>query len=567
MENQMFCFQCQETAKGTGCTIGGVCGKSPQVANALDLLLFTARGVSIVSTLLRDNGSYVCGDVNRFITDALFTSITNTSFDERSIMQKVQRGMALRNLMMITASQQEFELPDVDELQWNGCQHEYVEKSRTVGVHRHQDEDICSLHELITYGLKGMAAYMEHARNLGFEEEALDEYVQRTLSELASRPMSIDDLMGKVLETGERGVEAMALLDKANTSTYGEPRATRVNISAGHRPGILVSGHDLRDLEMLLEQSIRSGIDIYTHGEMLPAHYYPLLRQYPHLHGNYGSSWWHQREDFANFNGPILITSNCIVPVQETSSYRCRLYTTNSVNFPGCPYIEANNEGFKDFSRLIEHAQRCEPPKQTDYGNIIGGYAHGQVVQLADKIVEAVHRGKIRKFVVMAGCDGRQRSRTYYTDFALGLPNDCVILTAGCAKYRYNRLRLGSIDGIPRVLDAGQCNDSYSIIRTAVHLRDILGLKDVNELPIIYNIAWYEQKAVIVLLSLLALGIKDIHIGPTLPAFISPKILKILQEKFGLSGEQILVEDLVERTIEEDDECGSCRYKKDPFSL
>lgn len=533
----MFCFQCQETASSNGCTISGVCGKQAAVANALDLLLFATRGVSVMSTILRDAESFVAHEVDQYVTDALFTTITNTNFDERHIIKKIQRGFALRNLLLLTASQQELEIPEIDELLWNGGTDTYAQKAREVGVQRHRDSDIRSLTELTTYGLKGMAAYLEHARNLGYEDERLDEFIQRTLAQLCIRELSMDELLGLVLETGERGVQAMSLLDRANTSTYGNPCVTKVNISAGQRPGILVSGHDLRDLEMLLEQSMNSGIDIYTHGEMLPANYYPLLKQYPHLHGNYGSSWWHQREDFAAFNGPILLTSNCLVPIQETASYRGRLFTTNSVSFPGCPHIAANPDGHKDFSGLIAAAKQCTPPQSIDYGYITGGFAHHQMTQYADRIADAVNRGAIRQFFVMAGCDGRHRSRVYYTDFALRLPPDSIILTAGCAKYRYIRLNLGEINGIPRVLDAGQCNDAYSLVLTAITLRDILGLRDVNELPIVYNIAWYEQKAVIVLLSLLALGIKNIILGPTLPAFISPNVLQILKDKFGLSGD------------------------------
>ncbi len=489
-----------------------------------------------MSTILRKAESFVSPEVNHYVTDALFTTITNTNFDERCIIKKIQRGFAIRNLLLITASQQELEIPDVDEVLWNGDLGTYAQKAKEVGVLRHSDSDIRSLIELITYGLKGIAAYQAHAHNLGYEDDRLDEFVQRTLSNLCTMELSMDELLGYVLETGEHGVQAMALLDRANTSTYGNPSITKVNISAGQRPGILVSGHDLRDLEMLLEQSINSGIDIYTHGEMLPANYYPLLKQYPHLHGNYGSSWWHQREDFAAFNGPILLTSNCLVPIQETTSYRGRLFTTNSVSFPGCPHISANNDGHKDFSDLITVAQHSLPPQPIDYGSITGGFAHHQMKKYADRIVDAVNSGDIRHFFVMAGCDGRHRSREYYTDFALKLPNDSIILTAGCAKYRYNRLNLGEINGIPRVLDAGQCNDAYSLVLTAITLRDILGLRDINELPIVYNIAWYEQKAVIVLLSLLALGVKNIILGPTLPAFISPNILQILIDKFGLSG-------------------------------
>lgn len=536
MENQMFCFQCQETAKGTGCTIAGVCGKSAQISGKLDLLLFLTRGISILSTSLREHKVQVPEEVDIFVSDALFTSITNVNFNEEAINSKIKKGIAWRDYLLDKAYEQKVTWPQVPETDWLVRIDEKDLTFSEIGVRRNNDEDIRSLKELVTYGLKGMAAYLEHARNLGFANQQLDAFIQRTLSDLSTKQLSVDDLFGLVLETGERGVRAMALLDEANTSIYGNPVITEVSLEAGLRPGILVSGHDLHDLEMLLEQSADAGIDIYTHGEMLPAHYYPHLRSFPHLRGNYGSSWWHQHRDFTNFNGPILMTSNCIVPISENAAYRDRIFTTNSAGHPGCPHIAADSDGKKNFATIIQMAQKCDPPLHTDKGSIIGGFAHGQMEQLAGRIIQAVQDGDIRKFVVMAGCDGRMRSREYYTEFARKLPNDCVILTAGCAKYRYLNLELGDINGIPRVLDAGQCNDSYSLVLTAILLRDLLGLDDVNQLPIVYNIAWYEQKAVIVLLALLSLGIRNIHLGPTLPAFLSPNVLDTLVQKFNISG-------------------------------
>jgi len=544
MENQMFCFQCQETAKGTGCTVQGVCGKKASTAAKMDLLLFVTRGISVISTALREASEQVPKETNLFVTDALFSTITNANFDEEAIMSKVQKGFELRAKLLEIAKQRGVQIPEVDEVKWSGPISSYNMKAKEVGVFRHKNEDVRSLKELITYGIKGIAAYLEHARNLGFEDHALDAFVQRALSDITIEELSVDELIGLVLETGERGVAAMAILDKANATTYGNPEATIVSFGVGKRPGILVTGHDLGDLEMLLKQTVNEGVDVYTHGEMLPAHYYPLLKQYYHLRGNYGSSWWHQREDFDSFNGPILFTTNCLVPPLENSSYRHRMFTTNSAGFPGCPHIKANKSGYKDFSAIIETAKTCDPPKEIENGSIIGGYAHHQMALLADDIVKAIHDGHIRKFYVMAGCDGRMRSREYYTEFAKGLPNDTVILTAGCAKYRYNKLHLGDIDGIPRVLDAGQCNDSYSLVLTAIALRDMLGLKDVNQLPIVYNIAWYEQKAVIVLLALLSLNVKNIHLGPTLPAFLSPNVLDVLVRKFGVGTITTVEEDL-----------------------
>lgn len=540
----MFCFQCQETAKGTGCTIAGVCGKTAHTSGKLDLLLFLTRGISVLSTSLREHKIHVPEEVDIFVCDALFTSITNANFDEEAIISKIKNGIAWREYLLDKAYEHKVAWPEVPETEWLVRLSDQDLTFRKIGVQRNTDEDIRSLKELITYGVKGIAAYLEHARHLGFTNQLLDTFIQRALSDISTKQMSVEDLLGLVLETGEHGVQAMALLDEANTTIYGNPEITEVSLEVGARPGILVSGHDLLDLEMLLEQSENAGIDIYTHGEMLPAHYYPHLRSYPHLRGNYGSSWWHQHSDFTNFNGPILMTSNCIVPIREDAPYRDRIFTTNSAGHPGCPHIAADSTGRKNFSAIIRMAQRCEPPTPIDKGSLIGGFAHGQMEQLADRILQAVENGAIRKFVVMAGCDGRMRSREYYRDFARNLPEDCVILTAGCAKYRYNSLDLGDINGIPRVLDAGQCNDSYSLVLTAIMLRDALGLSDVNELPIVYNIAWYEQKAVIVLLALLALGIRNIHLGPTLPAFLSPNVLNTLVRKFSISGISNVDDDL-----------------------
>lgn len=540
----MFCFQCQETAKGTGCTIAGVCGKSAHTSGKLDLLLFLTRGISVLSTSLREHKIHVPEEVDIFVCDALFTSITNANFNEEAIISKIKNGIAWREYLLDKAYEHKVAWPEVPETEWLVRLSDQDLTFCKIGVQRNTDEDIRSLKELITYGVKGIAAYLEHARHLGFTNQLLDTFIQRALSDISTKQMSVEDLLGLVLETGEHGVQAMALLDEANTTIYGNPEITEVSLEVGARPGILVSGHDLLDLDMLLEQSENADIDIYTHGEMLPAHYYPHLRSYPHLRGNYGSSWWHQHSDFTNFNGPILMTSNCIVPIREDAPYRDRIFTTNSAGHPGCPHIAADSTGKKNFSAIIRMAQRCEPPTPIDKGSLIGGFAHRQMEQLADRILQAVENGAIRKFVVMAGCDGRMRSREYYRDFARNLPEDCVILTAGCAKYRYNSLDLGDINGIPRVLDAGQCNDSYSLVLTAIMLRDALGLSDVNELPIVYNIAWYEQKAVIVLLALLALGIRNIHLGPTLPAFLSPNVLNTLVRKFSISGISNVDDDL-----------------------
>lgn len=535
MEAKMFCFQCQEAAKGTGCTIKGVCGKDDETANRMDLLLFVTKGVSVVATRLRNAGIEVSAHVDHFVVDALFSTITNANFDIESITKRIVNGLQLRDQLKEEAGRHGIQLPVIDELVWKGDESSFEGKALTVGVLREANPDIRSLKELIIYGLKGMAAYVEHAGNLGFEEEGLHQFIQYALAETLRKDLSAEQLTALVLETGSQGVKAMALLDKANTSSYGNPEITQVNIGVRNNPAILISGHDLKDMEELLAQTEGTGVDVYTHSEMLPANYYPAFKKYKHFVGNYGNAWWQQREEFESFNGPILFTTNCIVPPLEGASYRDRVYTTNSTGFPGWKHIPSREDGkTKDFSEIIEHAQRCAAPTEIEHGQITGGFAHNQVMALADKVIDAVKSGAIRKFVVMAGCDGRMKSRNYYTEFASELPSDCVILTAGCAKYRYNKLPLGNIGGIPRVLDAGQCNDSYSLAVIAMKLQEAFGLEDINQLPIVYNIAWYEQKAVIVLLALLSLGVKNIHLGPTLPAFLSPNIAQVLVENFGI---------------------------------
>lgn len=532
----MFCFQCQETARGTGCTIAGVCGKKASTAALMDVLLFAVRGVSVAATALRRNNVSVSSEVAEIVEDALFSTITNANFDDEALRHKIKRCFNLRDELIRIAQWEGVSIPKVEEIRWHGMPMDYIRKAGSCGVMRHTDPDVRSLIELATYGLKGMSAYLTHARHLGYAEAELDNFVQRALSDISTMNPTVEELVRLVLETGNYGLDAMALLDKAHTATYGNPVVTKVNIGVHNRPGILVSGHDLHDMAMLLRQSQNSGVDIYTHSEMLSAHYYPMLKKYPHLIGNYGNSWWRQREEFSAFNGPILFTTNCIVPPFEESVYKDRIFTTNAAGFKNCWHIEADEYGNKDFSPIIEMAKRCPPPKEIEHGSIVGGFAHDQVSRLADKIAEAVRAGHIRKFVVMAGCDGRMSSRDYYTEYAKNLPDDCIILTAGCAKYRYNKLDLGEIDGIPRVLDAGQCNDAYSWILTAYALRDLFQVSDINQLPIVYNIAWYEQKAVIVLLAMLSLGIKNIHLGPTFPAFLSPNITQVLVDKFGISG-------------------------------
>ena len=532
----MFCFQCQEAARGTGCTVKGVCGKDSRTATSMDLLLFVVRGVSVVTDALRKSGHKVRPEANNFVVDALFSTITNANFDVESILGRVDRGLVLRNNLIEEARSLGVSLPAVDELTWNGSREDYAEKAATVGVLRETDADSRSLKELVVYGLKGMAAYLEHAMRLDHDDESIHEFMQHALATIATSKPAVNELIDLVMKTGEFGVKTMALLDTANTSRYGQPEMTRVNIGVRNRPGILISGHDLRDLEDLLEQTKDQGVDVYTHSEMLPGHYYPAFKKYEHFVGNYGNAWWKQREEFSTFNGPILFTTNCIVPPLPNANYKDRVFTANSTGYPGFKHIPTGPDGRKDFSEIIALAKQCQPPTEIEHGEILGGFAHNQVVALAEPVVEAVKSGAIRRFIVMGGCDGRMKSREYYTEFARRLPKDTVILTAGCAKYRYNKLGLGDINGIPRVLDAGQCNDSYSLAVIALKLKEIFQLADVNDLPITYNIAWYEQKAVIVLLALLSLGVKNIHLGPTLPAFLSPGVAKVLVENFGIGG-------------------------------
>ena len=539
MENQMFCYQCQETAGCSGCTRVGVCGKQPDVAAMQDLLVYATKGISAVTTTLRQDGVAIQPAVNHMITLNLFTTITNANFSKEAIIARIQETLSEKDLLLS-------KLTNIDALPeaalWNGSVEEFDTKAAAVGVLSTENEDIRSLRELITYGLKGLSAYSKHANVLLQDNEEIDAFMQRALAATLDDSLSADDLIALTLETGKYGVDGMALLDNANTSTYGNPEITKVNIGVGTRPGILVSGHDLRDLEMLLKQTQGSGVDVYTHSEMLPAHYYPAFKKYPNFVGNYGNAWWKQKEEFESFHGPILMTTNCIVPPKD--SYKDRLYTTGAAGYPGCKHISGEIGEEKDFSAIIEQAKHCAPPEEIERGEIIGGFAHNQVLALADDIVTAVKSGAIRKFVVMAGCDGRMKSRNYYTDFAKALPKDTVILTAGCAKYKYNKLNLGDIGGIPRVLDAGQCNDSYSLAVIALKLKEVFGLEDINELPIIYNISWYEQKAVIVLLALLYLGVKNIHLGPTLPAFLSPNVTKVLVDNFGIARIESVEEDL-----------------------
>ena len=531
MEQKMFCYQCQETAGCKGCTVVGVCGKQPDVAAMQDLLVWVTKGISAVTTRLREEGRAVADEVNHLVTENLFTTITNANFDKAAIEKRIEKTLEMKTALWEQLERRD-NLPEAAG--WTGEPSEFIKKASEAGVLIGQNEDIISLRSLITYGLKGLSAYTRHANVLLQEDREADAFLQRALAATLDDGLSVDDLIHLTLETGEYGVRGMALLDRANTETYGNPEITTVDIGVGSNPGILVSGHDLRDMEMLLEQTQGTGVDVYTHSEMLPAQYYPAFKKYPNFKGNYGNAWWRQKEEFEMFNGPILMTTNCIVPPKD--SYKDRLYTTGAAGYPGYTYINGGIGGKKDFSVIIQHAKRCEPPTGIEQGQIVGGFAHAQVMALADKVVDAVKSGKIRKFVVMAGCDGRAKSRTYYTDFAKALPEDTVILTAGCAKYRYNKLNLGDIEGIPRVLDAGQCNDSYSLAVIAMKLQEIFGLDDINDLPIIYNIAWYEQKAVIVLLALLSLGIKNIHLGPTLPAFLSPNVVNVLVEKFGIAG-------------------------------
>ncbi|RBP43969.1 hydroxylamine reductase [Garciella nitratireducens] len=540
----MFCYQCQETTKGIGCTFKGICGKTEDIANLQDLLIYVMKGISLYSIEAKKHG-IINKEVDQFIMNGLFATITNVNFDKNVFIERIKRGLELREEIkeQLQKSGVNIEMIIHDAATWTAeTVEEFERKAKTVGVLSTENEDIRSLRELITYGLKGMAAYASHAMNLGYEKEELFIFMQKALAATLNDHLSIDDLLDLALETGKYGVDVMALLDEANTSTYGNPEITNVNIGVRNNPAILVSGHDLKDLEQLLEQTNGTGIDVYTHGEMLPAHYYPAFKKYDHFMGNYGNAWWKQQKEFKSFNGPILMTTNCLVPPKD--SYKDRVYTTGDVGYEGLIHIEEEENGNKDFSQIIEHAKKCPAPIEIETGKIVGGFAHHTVLGLADKIVEAVKSGAIRRFFVMAGCDGRMKSRDYYTEFAKQLPKDTIILTAGCAKYRYNKLDLGDINGIPRVLDAGQCNDSYSLAVIALKLKEVFERNDINELPISYNIAWYEQKAVIVLLALLYLGVKNIHLGPTLPGFLSPNVTKVLVENFGIAPIQTVEEDL-----------------------
>lgn len=539
MENKMFCFQCQEAAGCRGCTLCGVCGKKPEVAAMQDLLVHVTAGLSDIATRMRAAGEEIPAEINHLVTTNLFVTITNVNFDREAIVRRIIQTLDAKR-SLLTSLADTTGLPDAAT--WDARQDAFASKAAAVGVLATADEDIRSLRALVLYGLKGLAAYVKHANALLQEDAAIDAFLQSALAKTLDDSLDAAALTALALETGKYGVQGMALLDRANTGAYGNPEITEVDLGVRDRPGILVSGHDLRDLEMLLEQSAGQGIDVYTHSEMLPAHYYPAFKKYPHFAGNYGNAWWKQKEEFESFHGPILMTTNCIVPPAE--SYRERLWTTGTVGFPGCRHIDAAYGEVKDFSPIIEQARGCRSPELLETGTIVGGFAHEQVFALADKVVAAVKSGAIRKFVVMAGCDGRMKSRDYYADFAKGLPRDVVILTAGCAKYKYNKLDLGDISGIPRVLDAGQCNDSYSLALIALKLKEVLGLDDINQLPIAYNIAWYEQKAVIVLLALLSLGVKNIHIGPTLPAFLSPNVAKTLVDTFGIAGIGTVDDDL-----------------------
>ena len=531
MDNKMFCFQCQETAGCKGCTVMGICGKKPEVAAVQDLLVYVTKGLGAVAAAWQSAGKIVPSEIGHLITENLFITITNANFDEEAIKVQIDKTLIAKSELLRAMSEVK-NLPEA--ALWQGSRADYLSKASTVGVLSTPDEDIRSLSELALYGLKGLCAYLKHANALGYSSDEIDAFVQRALAKLVEDNLDGENLTALVLEIGKWGVDAMALLDKANTESYGNPEITKVKLGTGKRPGILISGHDLRDLEMLLEQSKDSGIDVYTHGEMLPAHYYPAFKKYDHFVGNYGNAWWKQKEEFEAFNGPIVMTTNCLVPPKD--SYKDRVFTANAVGFPDCKHIKTDANGHKDFSPVIQMAKQCSAPTQLEQGEIVGGFAHEQVFALADKVVEAVKSGAIRKFVVMAGCDGRMKSRDYYTEFAKALPKDTVILTAGCAKYKYIKLDLGDIGGIPRVLDAGQCNDSYSLALIALKLKEAFGLADINELPVVYNIAWYEQKAVIVLLALLHLGVKNIHLGPTLPAFLSPNVAKVLVDNFGIAG-------------------------------
>lgn len=546
--NKMFCYQCQETAQGKGCTVIGVCGKTAKTAKLQDLLIYTTKGVALYSSILRKEGK-VSQEINRYLINSLFITITNANFDDNAIIEEIRKGIKIRKeLELLLNEENKKEVEKFSHLV--NCQAETDEEivefsnEKKVGILRTENEDVKSLRELLIYGLKGMSAYAEHAMNLGKTQDEIFAFIEKGLLATEDDSLTGEELTALVLECGSYGVKVMALLDEANTSAFGNPVITKVNIGVGTRPGILISGHDLNDLKQLLEQSVDSGVDIYTHSEMLPGHYYPELKKYPHFFGNYGNAWWKQKEEFEKFNGPIVFTTNCIVPPSAEASYKDRVFTTNAAGYPGWKKVKVNEDGTKDFSEIIELAKTCQAPTELEKGEIVGGFAHNQVLSLADTVIENIKSGAIRKFVVMAGCDGRMVSRNYYTEFAEKLPKDTIILTAGCAKYKYNKLNLGDINGIPRVLDAGQCNDSYSLAVIALKLKEVFGLNDVNELPIVYNIAWYEQKAVIVLLALLYLGVKNIHLGPTLPAFLSPNVAKVLVENFGIGGITTVDEDL-----------------------
>ena len=546
--NKMFCYQCQETAQGKGCTVIGVCGKTAKTAKLQDLLIYTTKGVALYSSILRKEGK-ISQEINRYLINSLFITITNANFDDNAIIEEIRKGIKIRKELELSLDEEnKKEVEKFSHLvNWQAeTDEEIVEFSneKKVGILRTENEDVKSLRELLIYGLKGMSAYAEHAMNLGKTQDEIFAFIEKGLLATEDDSLTGEELTALVLECGSYGVKVMALLDEANTSAFGNPVITKVNIGVGTRPGILISGHDLNDLKQLLEQSVDSGVDIYTHSEMLPGHYYPELKKYPHFFGNYGNAWWKQKEEFEKFNGPIVFTTNCIVPPSAEASYKDRVFTTNAAGYPGWKKVKVNEDGTKDFSEIIELAKTCQAPTELEKGEIVGGFAHNQVLSLADTVIENIKSGAIRKFVVMAGCDGRMVSRNYYTEFAEKLPKDTIILTAGCAKYKYNKLNLGDINGIPRVLDAGQCNDSYSLAVIALKLKEVFGLNDVNELPIVYNIAWYEQKAVIVLLALLYLGVKNIHLGPTLPAFLSPNVAKVLVENFGIGGITTVDEDL-----------------------
>lgn len=536
MENRpdMFCYQCQETARGKGCEVRGVCGKQAATSARMDLLLYAVAGISAINRALRGM-QLASAEASHTVIDSLFTTITNANFDNDSLDDYIRRAFEVKQHLLGVAKENGVTLPELPQIEFFATPDEADKYEPVTGVLAETNEDIRGLKQLAIYGCKGMAAYARHAANLGYEDSEVYSIIENAMAETARTDIGVDELLSLVLNVGDGGVKVMALLDKANTGSYGNPEITKVDIGVRDRPGILISGHDLKDMEELLEQTAGKGVDVYTHSEMLPAQYYPAFKKYPHFAGNYGNAWWKQTDEFEKFNGVFLFTSNCIVPPRKGCTYLDRVYTTGVVGMPGTHHIETGHDGKKDFSEMIEHARRCQPPTEIEHGEIVGGFAHHQVIELAPKIIDLIKRGKIRKFVVMAGCDGRFPSRSYYTEFAEALPEDCVILTAGCAKYRYNKLPLGDIEGVPRVLDAGQCNDSYSLVRIALALKDALGVESINDLPIVYNIAWYEQKAVIVLLALLSLGVTDIHTGPTLPAFFTPDILKVLQEKFNIA--------------------------------